>query len=44
VITEDVRHLFSADDIAAWNEAVRRHAGDLDNDDERSNKDVPDVP
>lgn len=48
VITEDTRHLFSAGDVAAWNEAVRRHAGDLDNDDdlddEASNKDVPDVP
>ena len=34
VVTEDTRHLFSASDIAAWNEAVRRHAGDLDEDDD----------
>ena len=32
VVTEDTRHLFSASDVAAWNEAVRRHAGDLDED------------
>jgi hypothetical protein len=48
-ITEDTRHLFSAGDIAAWNESVRRHAGDLDDDDaldedQASNKDLPDVP
>lgn len=29
-MTEDTRHLFSVGDIAAWEEAVRRHAGDLD--------------
>jgi hypothetical protein len=34
VVTEDNRHLFSACDIAAWDEAVRRHAGDLDDDDD----------
>jgi hypothetical protein len=34
VVTEDNRHLFSTSDIAAWNEAVRRHAGDLDDEDE----------
>jgi hypothetical protein len=49
VVTEDTQHLFSAGDIAAWNEAVRRHAGDLDKDDDldedqASNKDLPDVP
>jgi hypothetical protein len=43
VITEDTRHLFSASDIAAWNEAVRRHAGDLD-EDQASNTDLPDGP
>ena len=32
VVTEDNRHLFSAGDVAAWDEAVRRHAGDLDED------------
>jgi hypothetical protein len=51
VITEDTRHLFSANDITAWNEAVRRHAGDLYEDeddalheDQASNKDLPDLP
>jgi hypothetical protein len=51
VITEDTRHLFSASDIAAWNEAVRRHSGDLYEDedhdldeDQASNKDLPDLP
>jgi hypothetical protein len=49
VVTEDTRHLFSASDIAMWNEAVRRHAGDLEKDDdlngdEVSHKDLPDVP
>jgi hypothetical protein len=34
VVTEDTRHLFSAGDIAAWDEAVRRHAGDLDEHDD----------
>ena len=34
VVTEDNRHLFSAGDVAAWDEAVRRHAGDLDDDDD----------
>ena len=48
VVTEDTRHLFSASDIAVWNEAVRRHAGDLEEDDdlngdEVSHKDLPDV-
>jgi hypothetical protein len=47
VVTEDTRHLFSAGDIAAWNEAVRRHAGNLDTDNDRDaneapNKDMPD--
>jgi hypothetical protein len=32
VVTEDNQHLFSANDIAAWNETVRRHAGDLNED------------
>ncbi|HYZ36268.1 MAG TPA: hypothetical protein VE673_06035 [Pseudonocardiaceae bacterium] len=32
MVTEDNRHLFSAGDVAAWDEAVRRHAGDLDED------------
>ncbi|MDQ3764422.1 MAG: hypothetical protein M3460_23535 [Actinomycetota bacterium] len=45
VVTEDTRHLFSVGEIAAWEEAVRRHAGDLDeeihSDDEVSNKNVP---
>ncbi len=49
VVTEDTRHLFSASDIAVWNEAVRRHAGDPEEDDdlngdEVSHKDLPDVP
>jgi hypothetical protein len=48
VVTEDTRHLFSVGDIAAWDEALRRHAGDFDNnddlDDEMSNKDVADLP
>lgn len=48
MITENTRHLFPAGHIAAWNEAVHRHAGDLDNDDnlndEASNKEYPDVP
>jgi hypothetical protein len=49
VVTEDTRHLFSASDIAVWNETVRRHAGDLEEDDdlngdEVSHKDLPDVP
>jgi hypothetical protein len=30
VVTEDTRYLFSVGDIAAWDEAVRRRAGDLD--------------
>jgi hypothetical protein len=34
VVTEETRHLFSANDIAAWDEAVRRHTGDLDEDDD----------
>jgi hypothetical protein len=34
VITEDNRHLFSASDIAAWDEAVRHHTGDLDSEEE----------
>jgi len=39
----------SASDIAGWNETVRRHAGDLEEDDdlngdEVSHKDLPDVP
>jgi hypothetical protein len=34
VVTEDTRHLFSASDVAAWNEAVYRHAGDLDEEDD----------
>ena len=34
VVTEDNRHLFSAGDVAAWEEAVRRYAGDLDDDDD----------
>jgi hypothetical protein len=34
VVTEDTRHLFSASDVAAWNESVYRHAGDLDEDDD----------
>lgn len=47
VVTEDTRHLFSAGDVAAWDEAVRRHAGDLNADrdldaNEASNKDMPD--
>jgi hypothetical protein len=33
-VTEDNRHLFSAGDVAAWEEAVRRYAGDLDDDDD----------
>lgn len=48
VVTEDTRHLFSVGDIAAWEEAVRRHAGDLDeesdSDDEVPNKNVPNIP
>jgi hypothetical protein len=49
VVTDDTRHLFSASDIAVWNETVRRHAGDLEEDDdlngdEVSHKDLPDVP
>jgi hypothetical protein len=49
VVTEDTRHLFSASDIAVWNEAVRRHAGDLEEDDDLNGdevprKDLPDVP
>jgi hypothetical protein len=53
VVTEDTRHLFSASDIAGWNEAVRRHARGLEEDDdlngdevseEVSHKDLPDVP
>jgi hypothetical protein len=38
VVTEDNRHLFSVGDIAAWDEAVRRHAGDLDEDDDLDSK------
>jgi hypothetical protein len=34
VVTEDTRHLFSASDITAWDEAVRRHTGNLDEDDD----------
>jgi hypothetical protein len=34
VVTEENRHLFSAGDVVAWDEAVRRHAGDLDEDDD----------
>ena len=34
VVTEDTRHLFSASEIAAWDHAVRHHAGDLDADDD----------
>jgi len=30
VVTEDTRHLFSASEVAAWDEAVRRYAGDLE--------------
>ena len=30
VVTEDTQHLFSASEITAWDEAIRRHAGDLD--------------
>jgi hypothetical protein len=41
VVTENTRHLFSAGDIAAWNEAVCRHAGDLDTDDERDTNEAP---
>lgn len=47
VVTEDTQHLFSADECAMWNEAVRHHAGDLDVDDglganEAPNNDMPD--
>jgi hypothetical protein len=41
VVTEDTRHLFSAGDIAAWNEAVRRHTGDLNEDDDLDANEVP---
>ncbi|HEV7451600.1 MAG TPA: hypothetical protein VGO16_09495 [Pseudonocardiaceae bacterium] len=41
VVTEDTRHLFSASDIAVWNEAVRRHAGDLEEDDDLNGDEVP---
>jgi hypothetical protein len=34
LITEDNRHLFSASDIVAWDEAVRHHAGNLDDEEE----------
>jgi hypothetical protein len=34
VVTEDTRHLFSASDIATWNEALRHHAGDPDEEDD----------
>jgi hypothetical protein len=34
VITEDNQHLFSVSDIAAWEEAVRHHAGNLDDEEE----------
>ena len=34
VVTEDNRHLFSAGDIAAWDEAVRHHAANLNDDDD----------
>jgi len=48
VVPEDTRHLFSICDIAAWDEAVRRHTGDLheetDSGDKVPNKDVPNVP
>ena len=43
MVTEDTQHLFSAGDIAACNEAVRRHTGDLNADDDRhANEDMPD--
>ena len=34
VVAEDTRHLFSASEIAAWDEAVRRHAGDFNVEDD----------
>jgi hypothetical protein len=34
VVTEDDEHLLSASEILAWDEAYRRHAGHLDEDDE----------
>lgn len=40
VVTEDTRHLFSASDIAVWNEAVRRHAGDFQQDDDLNSDEV----
>jgi hypothetical protein len=46
VVTEDTRHLFSVGDIAAWDQAVRHHAGVLDGEidsDEVSTKNVPNV-
>ena len=42
VVTEDNRHLFSAGDILAWEVAVRRHAGDLDDEDYLDGEDEPD--
>ena len=41
VVTDDNRHLFSAGDIAVWEAAVRRHAGDLDDEDYLDGEDKP---
>jgi hypothetical protein len=39
VVTDDNRHLFSASDIVAWDEAIRHHAGNLDEDDDLDSED-----
>ena len=49
VAAEDNQCLFSANDVAAGDEAVRRHAGDLEQDDdldndEAANKNLPALP
>ena len=42
VVTEDNRHLFSAADIVAWETAVRRHADNVDDEDDLDGENKPD--
>jgi hypothetical protein len=42
VVSDDNRHLFSAGDVAVWEAAVRRYAGDLDDEDYLDGEDEPD--
>jgi hypothetical protein len=41
VVTEDNRHLFSVADIVAWEAAVRRHADNVDDDDDLDSENKP---